>query len=100
GVELSPRTERPNPPKPVVLCPARLVEVKGHRFLIEAWRRLKDSGVGGELWLAGEGQCRRSLESLTRSLNVADSVKFLGAVPHAKLLKMYQEGGVAIVAWP
>ena len=84
--------------KAVVLCPARLVEVKGHRFLIEAWRILKNSGVDGELWLAGQGECRHRLESLTKKSGVEGSVKFLGALAHQKLLQLYQEGKVSIVA--
>jgi glycosyltransferase involved in cell wall biosynthesis len=98
GVALSPHVKRREPVTPVVLCPARLVKVKGHRFLIEAWRILKDAGTDGELWLAGQGECRQGLESLTKTLDLAGSVKFLGAVPHAKLLQLYQAGSVSVVA--
>jgi colanic acid/amylovoran biosynthesis glycosyltransferase len=98
GVAFSPSVERPEPPKPVVLCPARLVQVKGHRFLIEAWRILKNGGIDGELWFAGQGECKQSLESLAKDLGLADSIKFLGAVPHAKLLKFYEEGAISVVA--
>lgn len=83
--------------KPVVLCPARLADVKGHRFLIEAWRILRDRGVDGELWLAGEGELRPRLDTLTDVLRLRGSIKFLGAVPHRKLLEIYQEGGVSAV---
>ena len=82
---------------PVVVCPARLVEVKGHRFLLEAWRILRDRGAAGELWLAGDGELRRRLEILTASLGIGASVKFLGALPHRDLLKIYEEGSVAAV---
>src|SRR5205085_3997090 len=40
---------------PVVLCPARLIPVKGHRHLLDAAACLMARGVAFELWLAGEG---------------------------------------------
>jgi glycosyltransferase involved in cell wall biosynthesis len=81
----------------VVLCPARLVEVKGHRYLLEAWRMLERRGVGGELWLAGSGESRADLEALCGRLGLGESVTFLGAIRHADLLKMYEEGAVSAV---
>ncbi|HTQ55162.1 MAG TPA: glycosyltransferase [Bryobacteraceae bacterium] len=81
----------------VVLCPARLTEVKGHRFLLAAWRKLQDRGTAGELWLAGDGELRPELQALAQSLHLSDSVRFLGAVAHAKLLAMYAAGEVDVV---
>ena len=81
----------------VVLCPARLTEVKGHRSLLEAWRMLKNRGVRGELWLAGDGELGPELQVLTKRLGLSGSVKFLGTVPHEKLLAMYGEGAVDVV---
>jgi colanic acid/amylovoran biosynthesis glycosyltransferase len=98
GVELPHNEVDRKRPGNVVLCPARLVEVKGHRFLLEAWRNLKNRGVDGELWLAGDGELRPQLTSLAKALGLLDSVKFLGAVAHAKLLELYEAGVVAAVA--
>ena len=81
----------------VVLCPARLVEVKGHRYLLEAWRVLQRRRLGSELWLAGSGELRPKLEALCARLGLAGSVRFLGAFNHSVLLKMYEEGAVAAV---
>jgi glycosyltransferase involved in cell wall biosynthesis len=81
----------------VVLCPARLVEVKGHRYLLESWRMLQRRGVGGELWLAGSGELRPDLEALCAKLGLGESVTFLGAIRHADLLRMYEEGAVSAV---
>jgi colanic acid/amylovoran biosynthesis glycosyltransferase len=97
GVALPRKIERPARLKPVVLCPARLVEVKGHRYLLEAWRILKNRDVEGELWLAGHGELRTQLESLTDDLGLRASVKFLGAVPHDVLLEVYERPVVAVV---
>lgn len=86
-----PRTGR------VVLCPARLVAVKGHRHLLEAWRILQHRCAGGELWLAGSGEMRPQLEALCARLGLGGSVTFLGAIRHAELLKMYEDGIVSAV---
>jgi glycosyltransferase involved in cell wall biosynthesis len=97
GVAVPERVQRRRGPEPVVLCPARLVEVKGHRSLLEAWRILQRRGVEGELWLAGDGDLRRELETLSGTPGLDGSVKLLGAVEHGELLKMYEEGAVSVV---
>jgi glycosyltransferase involved in cell wall biosynthesis len=86
--------------KPVVICPARLVAVKGHRFLLQAWRILEDRGVAGELWLAGDGELRRELEALTDAQGLRRSVKFLGVLSHRELLSLYQQSSVSVVVVP
>jgi glycosyltransferase involved in cell wall biosynthesis len=100
GVTIPGTIRRRYGPRPVLLCPARLVEVKGHRFLLEAWRILRSHGLEGELWLAGQGELRAWLESLSEALGLAGSVKFLGAVPHSELLKIYEDGAVSAVVLP
>jgi glycosyltransferase involved in cell wall biosynthesis len=100
GVQIPPARTRPRSDRRIVLCPARLVEVKGHRFLLEAWRILRDQGICAELWLAGGGPLRDRLALLAASLGVKNSVRFLGAVPHNKLLEMYEQFDVAAVVLP
>ena len=97
GVGVPARVQRRYGPRPVVLCPARLVEVKGHRFLLEAWQILQRRGLDAELWLAGQGELRPQLERLSSTLGLTGSVNFLGAIPHAELLKFYEEGAVTAV---
>ncbi len=97
GVPVPARIHRRSELKPVVLCPARLVEVKGHSFLLKAWQILQRRGLDAELWLAGQGELRPQLERLSDTLGLAGSVKFLGAIPHSELLNMYEEGAVTAV---
>jgi glycosyltransferase involved in cell wall biosynthesis len=93
-----PETVGWNRPIPgVVLCPANLLEVKGHRYLIEAWRILRDRGLSARLWLAGEGELRVSLEALVANLRLSDSVSFLGPVKHGTLLDWYKAGTISAV---
>jgi glycosyltransferase involved in cell wall biosynthesis len=98
GVRIPPDCHYGRPQTFVVLCPADLLEVKGHRFLLHAWRLLVDRGVQGELWLAGEGNLKSSLQKLAKHLRIADKVKFLGTVNHSVLLELYELGKISVVA--
>lgn len=89
-----------SPQPAIVVCPARLVPVKGHRYLIDAWRRLRLQGLDAELWLAGDGEERPRLEALARAFSLGTSVRFLGTVPHGTLLDLYSSGRVAAVVLP
>ena len=100
GVAIPSTIEAHCPRKPIVVCPARLVAVKGHRFLLQAWRILENRGVTGELWLAGEGELRQELEALADTLGLRRSVKFLGVLSHRELLSLYRESTVSVVVVP
>jgi glycosyltransferase involved in cell wall biosynthesis len=100
GVPIPSQVQRWHGPRPLVLCPARLVAVKGHRFLLEAWRILRRSGLDVELWLAGQGELRTQLEALRESFGLTNLVTFLGAVPHHELLKIYERTPVSAVVLP
>ena len=97
GVSIPSVVRRRHGSRPVVLCPARLVEVKGHRFLLEAWRIMQRSGEDSELWVVGQGELRARLESLSEILGLTGSVRFLGGLPHQELLKIYEQGRVSAV---
>ncbi len=97
GVEIPAIVSRQAPQTPVLLCPANLVEVKGHRYLLRAWRILRDRGVAGELWIAGSGELKQSIEAQIRELDLAGSVKMLGALPHKELLRLYETNAITAV---
>ena len=100
GVSVPERREFEPPASPVILCPADLLPVKGHRYLLHAWRMLQDRGMKPELWLAGQGELRSELQRLTYSLGLSAHVKFMGTVPHAKLLEFYATDSVSAVVLP
>ena len=64
----------------VVGMAAVLEERKGHRFLLEAARRLKAQGCQIQYRLAGDGSLRKSLEETATRLGLKDDVQFLGFV--------------------
>ena len=100
GVSIPSRVQRWYGPRPLVVCPARLVAVKGHRYLLEAWRILRRRGLDPELWLAGDGELKPELEAFSASLGLSGAVRFLGAVPHRELLKVYEQLPVSAVVLP
>ena len=102
GVPVPPRAieEAPARATPVVLCPARLVPVKGHRHLLDAAARLMARGVPFELWLAGDGPEGEALARRIVELGLSGRVRSLGIVPHAELLQLYRERRVDCVVLP
>jgi colanic acid/amylovoran biosynthesis glycosyltransferase len=85
---------------PVVLCPGRLVPVKGHRYLLDAAAGLSARGIAFELWLAGEGPEGQAIAQRIAALGLASRVRMLGLVPHAKLIRLYAERQVDCVVLP
>ncbi len=83
-----------------VLCPANFVPKKGHRYLLEAIRRVADAGCAVRCVLAGDGPLERELRALTRTLRLEHAVTFLGRIGHDDLLGMYRTGTVHAVALP
>jgi glycosyltransferase involved in cell wall biosynthesis len=68
------------PERFVVGMAAVLEERKGHRFLLEAARRLKAQGCQIQYCFAGEGSLRRSLGEMAMQLGLKNEVQFLGFV--------------------
>ena len=58
----------------------------GVSYLIEAFAIAKGEGLrSAELILVGDGPQRKELEEMTVKLDLRDSVKFIGPVPHAEV---------------
>ncbi len=56
-------------------------------ILINAFARLVKLGVPAKLKLAGDGPLRRSLERLTRRLNLEDRIEFLGYLTREQVVR-------------
>ena len=85
---------------PRVVVPANLLEVKGHTYLFEAVRLLKDRGVEVHVDLAGDGPLRKELMGKVEKLELRDRVAFLGLLPHEKLLGSMQTGTWDLLVLP
>lgn len=71
-----------------------LIERKGHHIVIEALQQIPDA----HLVIAGDGPERTSLEQLAQACNVTDRVSFLGALPHDRLVDIYNAADALVLA--
>jgi colanic acid/amylovoran biosynthesis glycosyltransferase len=83
-----------------VLCPANLIPVKGHTYLLDAFARTLSRCPTAELLLAGDGPLRARLTDQVTALGIGSRVQFLGALPREDLLAMYSGGKVMCVVLP
>ena len=88
------------PGEPLVLTVGYLIERKGIRDLIAALGLLRREGRTMHLALAGDGPLRAALEAQAAEEGVADTVHFLGRVPHARVLSLMARAQlVALPSW-
>lgn len=62
----------------IVAIVARLTEVKGHRYFIEAAKIIKEKGLDVQFVIAGTGECESELKQQTKDENLEDTVIFTG----------------------
>jgi len=80
------RTCSSRPSRIVLLNVARLEPVKNHLFLLEIAKFLHPLLPSFELWIAGDGPLRKSLEKVLRFTNLANHIKLLGNVADLRVL--------------
>jgi phosphatidyl-myo-inositol dimannoside synthase len=100
GVDLS--AFRPGAPIPdegslKLICVARLIERKGQQHLIEAVRRLRDSGLDIIVNLVGTGDSLSAYRALAQRLHVAHCVNFVGYVPREEIPQHYAAAHVFVL---
>ena len=74
-----------------LLSVGRLVETKGHRYIIEALSHLKGEYPGIKLDVLGNGPLKQRLVNLARELAVADMVSFRAPVSHQRMPELLSE---------
>ncbi len=77
-----------------LLSVGNLIPLKGHDLVINALPQLPDV----RLLVAGRGPERQTLETLARTLRVADRVRFLGVLPQAELRNFYGAADALVLA--
>lgn len=70
------------PTDPFVLITGRLVPFKGHEYLINAWKRVKQHTTKLKLVIAGDGSEKEKLQQLVTENDLNDVIVFLGHVPN------------------
>ena len=76
-------------PRKTVLFVGRLAEKKGVKYLIEAMQ-----WIDAELLIAGDGPLREALVQETARLKLTDKVRFLGAMSHEELPRVYASADI------
>jgi glycosyltransferase involved in cell wall biosynthesis len=79
---------------PLVLCVARLVPKKGLKDVISAGAILRLRGVSFRCAIVGEGPLRADLSRQIERLGLGEVVSLLGAMPHDRLIPIYQQASV------
>jgi colanic acid/amylovoran biosynthesis glycosyltransferase len=73
------------PNKNTIVCVGRICEQKGQLLLIEAIKKLHDTGVIIDLVLAGDGEMRQAIESLIRNYGLKDHISITGWVSSSEV---------------
>jgi len=79
-----------------IVCVGRLVEVKDHRTLLIAFKRVIEKGKRAILILVGDGPLRNELEALSQQLGIANAVRFVGY--RSDVQEILQRGTVFVLS--
>ncbi|MDL1893227.1 glycosyltransferase, partial [Sphingobacteriales bacterium CHB3] len=69
-----------------IMSVGRLVEKKGHHYLIEACRLLREQQVDFECDIVGDGPLRAKLEAMVAQYHLTDQVHLVGGRPQTEVL--------------
>lgn len=94
SVDASPRIESTGTS---FLTVRRLSERMGHRILIDAFAAIASEYPGAELFIAGDGPLRESLQRRAEATGYGDRITFLGYVPDEELPRVYASADVFVL---
>jgi colanic acid/amylovoran biosynthesis glycosyltransferase len=83
---LTPRTAPCSAGPLRILCVARFEEVKGHAYLIEACRILRQRGALFECRLVGEGPLAHSIEAQIKQAGLDQEIQILGPLSYQEVI--------------
>jgi len=83
-----------------IICPANLIDVKGHFYLIKALEYLKENNYNVKLFFAGEGPLREPLSRQVIVSKLENDITFLGQLSHDELLYYYTAKNIHCVVLP
>lgn len=81
-----------------ILCVARFEEVKGHAYLVEACRILKERGVPFECRLIGNGPLLSKIANQIKHADLCDEVPLLGPLPYDEVFEQLSRADVVTLA--
>lgn len=80
-----------------ILFVGRLSYGKGVDLLMEAWGSVCRFSPRTRLWLAGDGDERKTLETMARDLGILDSVNFMGRKNQEELTCLYRNARAVVL---
>jgi glycosyltransferase involved in cell wall biosynthesis len=83
-----------------IACIGNLLEVKGHRYLIEACGLLRKRGCRFVCHIIGGGPLRSNLEALVHDYGLQECVQLRGCLPHDEVIRMLQRREIDVVVHP
>lgn len=82
-----------------IICPANLIDVKGHDFLIDSIFGMQFRNKV-KFFIVGDGYLRKRLEDKVNQLGLKKIIEFCGHIPHSELLSWYKSGEIHAVVLP
>lgn len=84
-----------------IIVPANLLEVKGHKYIVEACSMLVKEGARNfQCIFYGDGPFRTKLKNLIEERALTNYMKIPGVIPHEKLIEIYKNKKIDIVVLP
>ncbi|MCD6416833.1 MAG: glycosyltransferase family 4 protein [Planctomycetes bacterium] len=80
-----------------ILCVASFGEVKGHTYLIDACRALRERGVDFTCHLVGDGPLRQAITNQITATGLTDHFVLHGALPRQKVAQLLKEADAAVL---
>ena len=98
-IDLFSRNEEERKPLPPyrLLTVARLTSKKGLPTVLKALRHLCDQGVPVKHTLIGDGDDRRKILSLIKSMGLSHVTQWLGTLPHHEVLEHYRQADLFVL---
>lgn len=81
-----------------IVSVGRLVEKKGHSYLVDACRILADRGLDFRCTIVGDGPLREDLENRIRTAQLTERIHLLGAQPQSEVRRLVAESDVFALA--
>jgi glycosyltransferase involved in cell wall biosynthesis len=81
----------------LLVTPSRFVQVKGHRYLLEAAHDLIAQGIPLKLVLCGEGPLEADLRRRTEQLAIIENVRFAGLLAHEDLIPLIASADLLVM---
>lgn len=84
----------------IIATPANLIEVKGHKYLIEAIKQLNKEKYNVTCKFYGDGVLKEQLQEMIEKEKLQNRVLIEGQINHDELMKLYEDKKIDCVVLP